>query len=258
MSLVLLEKSDGVATITMNRPEAMNALSNDLRSELFDICQSLQSDKSIRVAIVTGAGDRAFTAGLDLKELGQQGLGAATDQNPARNPCRALETLDIPVIGAINGVAITGGFELALACDIRIASTNARFADTHARVGIIPGWGLSQKLSRFIGLSRACELSFTGQFLEAQKACEWGLVNHVYEPEELMPAALALAKDMTSIDPEFLTAYKKLIFEGYDRNFSDAMALEKRTTDMWNSNVSADSVEQRRLEVIERGRQLKG
>lgn len=258
MSLVLLDKSEGVATITLNRPEAMNALSHALRSELFDACQSLQADKDVRAVIVTGAGDRAFTAGLDLKELGQHGLGAATDQNPARNPCRALETLDIPVIGAINGVAITGGFELALACDIRIASTNARFADTHARVGIIPGWGLSQKLSRFIGLSRACELSFTGQFLEAKTACDWGLVNHVYQPDELMPAARALAEDMASIDPQFIKAYKKLIFDGYDQNFSDAMALEKQTTNLWNANVSADSVEQRRLEVIERGRKLKG
>ncbi|MEP2493190.1 MAG: enoyl-CoA hydratase, partial [Parasphingorhabdus sp.] len=207
--------------------------------------------------IVTGAGERAFTAGLDLKELGKQGLGAATDQNPARNPCRALESLSIPVIGAINGVAITGGFELALACDIRIASTNARFADTHARVGVIPGWGLSQKLSRFIGLSRACELSFTGQFLGAETACDWGLVNHLYEPRELMPKARALAMDMISVDPDFLKAYKQLIFDGYDRSFKEAMALEKQTTDAWNENVTAESVEQQRLKVVERGRTLK-
>ena len=258
MSLVLLEKSDHIATITLNRPEAMNALSHALRAELFDICNAIADDDRIRAVIVTGAGDRAFTAGLDLKELGQQGLGAATDQNPARNPCRALEQLPIPVIGAINGVAITGGFELALACDLRIASTNARFADTHARVGIIPGWGLSQKLSRFIGLSRACELSFTGQFLDAETACDWGLVNRVYEPDELIPAAEALAEDMATIDPEFLKAYKKLIFDGYDRNFEDAMKLEKQTTDSWNDNVSAEEVERRRMAVIERGRQLKG
>ncbi|AMO73352.1 enoyl-CoA hydratase [Sphingorhabdus sp. M41] len=255
--MILLDKSGGVATITLNRPEAMNALSHALRSELFDACQDISQDDNIRAVIVTGAGERAFTAGLDLKELGKQGLGAATDQNPARNPCRALESLNVPVIGAINGVAITGGFELALACDIRIASTNARFADTHARVGIIPGWGLSQKLSRFIGLSRACELSFTGQFLDAQTACDWGLVNHVYAADELMPKARALAADMASIDPEFLKTYKKLIFEGYDRNFSDAMALEKQTTDAWNDNVTAEDVEQRRLAVIERGRALK-
>ncbi|ATW04456.1 enoyl-CoA hydratase [Sphingorhabdus sp. YGSMI21] len=257
MALILLEKADGIATITLNRPEAMNALSHALRTELFDACQNISRDEDIRAVIVTGAGERAFTAGLDLKELGEQGLGAATDQNPARNPCRALQSLNVPVICAINGVAITGGFELALACDIRIASTNARFADTHARVGIIPGWGLSQKLSRFIGLSRACELSFTGQFLDAQTACDWGLVNHVYAPDELMPKARALAADMASIDPQFLKAYKKLIFDGYDRNFRDALALEKQTTDAWNGNVTAEDVEQRRLAVIERGRALK-
>ncbi|MEO9601150.1 enoyl-CoA hydratase [Parasphingorhabdus sp.] len=257
MALVLLEKSDGIATITLNRPDAMNALSHDLRTEFFNACKDIANDSAMRAVVITGAGDRAFTAGLDLKELGQQGLGAATDQNPARNPCRALESLDIPVIGAINGVAITGGFELALACDIRIASTGARFADTHARVGIIPGWGLSQKLSRFIGLSRACELSFTGQFLDAQTACDWGLVNHVYKPQELMPKAHALATDMASIEPEFLKAYKKLIFDGYDRNYNDAMMLEKQTTDAWNGTVTAEEVEQRRLAVIERGRALK-
>lgn len=258
MALVLLEKADGVATITLNRPEAMNALSHDLRSQFFDACQDIGADGEIRAVIVTGAGDRAFTAGLDLKELGSSGLGAATDQKPASNPCRALEKLDIPVIGAINGVAITGGFELALACDVLIASSNARFADTHARVGVIPGWGLSQKLSRYIGVSRACELSLTGQFLDAETACNWGLVNHVYAPEELMPAARAMAVDMATIDPEFLKTYKKLILDGYDRNFKEAMALEKQVTDAYNNSVSAEEVEQRRLGVIERGRALKG
>lgn len=258
MALVLLDKADGIATITLNRPEAMNALSHDLRAEFFDVCEDIRNDADIRVVIVTGTGERAFTAGLDLKELGEKGLGAATDQKPASNPCRALESLEVPVIGAINGVAITGGFELAMACDIRIASTHARFADTHARVGVIPGWGLSQKLSRTIGLSRACELSFTGQFLDADTACSWGLVNHVYAPDKLMPAARSLAADMTTVDPDFLKTYKKLIMDGYDRNFKEAMALEKQVTDAYNDSVSAEAVEQRRLAVIERGRTLKG
>lgn len=257
MSLVLLEKNDGVATITLNRPEAMNALSHAMRGEIYDACQDVRADNDIKSVIVTGAGDKAFTAGLDLKELGQHGLGAATDQNPLRNPCRAIEEIEVPVIGAINGVAITGGFELAMSCDMRIASSNARFADTHARVGIIPGWGLSQKLSRTIGVSRACELSFTGQFLDADTACSWGLVNRVHAPEDLIPEARKLAEDMTTIDGEFLRAYKKLILDGYDRNFKDALALEKQTTDAWNDNVSAAEVEERRKSVIARGRKLK-
>ncbi len=258
MTLVLLDKVDGVATITLNRPEAMNALSKALRVELCAACQDVSSDDDIHALIVTGAGERAFTAGLDLKELGESGLGPANDRDASTNPVFALTEMPIPVIGAINGVAITGGFELALACDIRIASTNARFADTHARVGITPGWGLSQKLSRFVGLSRACELSFTGQFLDARTACEWGLVNHVYQPDELMPAALALARDMTTIDRDFLKVYKSLIMTGFDRNLADGMAHEHEVSVPYNANVSMDEVENRRLAIIERGRKLKG
>ncbi|HAJ45299.1 MAG TPA: enoyl-CoA hydratase, partial [Alphaproteobacteria bacterium] len=132
-----------VAIVTMNRPEAMNALNRALRSALAETFAALDSSDAVRVVVLTGAGPKAFTAGLDLKELGSDAsaLGAANAQEPARNPVKAVETCRKPVIGAINGVAITGGFELALACDILIASEAARFADTHARVGIMPGWG---------------------------------------------------------------------------------------------------------------------
>ena len=155
MTLIVTEKEDAIAIVTLNRPEAMNALSADLRTELAETLVRLEADDDVRVIILTGAGERAFTAGLDLKELGADtsNLGAANAQDPARNPVKAVEACSKPVIGAINGVAITGGFELALACDVLIASTNARFADTHARVGILPGWGLSQKLSRLIGIA---------------------------------------------------------------------------------------------------------
>ena len=149
--------------------------------------RDLAEDPEVRAIVLTGAGERAFTAGLDLKELGSDtsNLGAASSDSDD-NPVKAIENCPQPVIGAINGVAITGGFEVALACDILIASTNARFADTHARVGILPGWGLSQKLSRCIGLSRAKELSLTGNFIDADTACAWGLVNRVTAPEDLL------------------------------------------------------------------------
>ena len=170
MSLVLITRDDAVATVTLNRPEAMNALSKALRAELAAAMREVAADDKIRAIILTGAGERAFTAGLDLKELGADtsNLGAANAKSANENPVRAIELCPQPVIGAINGVAITGGFEVALACDIRIASTNARFADTHARVGVMPGWGLSQKLSRLIGISRAKELSLTGNFVDAE------------------------------------------------------------------------------------------
>lgn len=256
MALVLLEKEEGVATITLNRPEAMNALSQDLRRELCAVCADVAGDTEISAVILTGAGERAFTAGLDLKELGQSGLAPANDQAPASNPVSAIEQIAVPVIGAINGVAITGGFELALGCDVLIASSNARFADTHARVGILPGWGLSQKLSRHIGLSRANQMSLTGQFIDAETARDWGLVNSVHAPEDLLVAAKALARDMCGIDRAFLVQYKKLIRDGFAMAFGDAMALEAQVSQPFNAQISADEVERRRLAVIERGRKL--
>lgn len=158
------------------------------------------------------------------------------------------------MIGAINGVAITGGFEVAIACDVLVASSNARFADTHARVGIVPGWGLSQKLSRMIGISRAKELSFTGNFLDAETAKDWGLVNHVVAPEELLPLARKLAEDMATIDPAFLANYKRLIDDGYAATFGDGMKLEAQLSSEANSQVTPEEVEARRAGVQARGR----
>lgn len=256
MPLVTLDRDGTVAVVTLNRPDAMNALSAALRAELAATLVELEADVSIHAIILTGAGDRAFTAGLDLKELGADtsNLGDANATDAQRNPVKAIESCSKPVVGAINGVAITGGFELALACDVLIASTKARFADTHARVGILPGWGLSQKLSRLIGIYRARELSFTGNFLDAQTACDWGLVNRVVAPEDLLPTARALAADMASIDPAMLKAYKALINQGFERSFGDGMALEAQISGAANGQVSADEVERRRLAVMDRGR----
>ncbi|WP_374524517.1 enoyl-CoA hydratase [Sphingopyxis sp.] len=260
MSLVLVSRDDAVVTVTLNRPEAMNALSRALRAELATAMRALAADESVRAIILTGAGERAFTAGLDLKELGADtgNLGAANADTADENPVRAIELCPQPVIGAINGVAITGGFEVALACDLLIASTNARFADTHARVGIMPGWGLSQKLSRIVGLGRAKELSLTGNFLGAEAARDWGLVNRVVAPDELLPAARALARDIASADPAMVRSYKKLIDDGYGLPFADALALERERSKAANSCVSADEVEARRLAVIARGRERAG
>ena len=158
------------------------------------------------------------------------------------------------MVGAINGVAITGGFEVALACDILVASSNARFADTHALVGIMPGWGLSQKLSRIVGLSRAKELSFTGRFLNAETACEWGLINRVVAPDQLLAEAVALAEDIAFIDGDFLGAYGDLIDTGYSMHFEDALAHEHKVSAGVNAGVTAEQIEQRRLAVMERGR----
>lgn len=254
--VILIHREAEIATVTLNRPNAMNALSHRMRSALAQTMAVLDEDNDIRVVILTGAGERAFTAGLDLKELGSDpgAMSAASAEAPEENPVKAIEQCRKPVIGAINGAAITGGFELALACDVLIASTNARFADTHARVGIMPGWGLSQRLSRLIGIYRARELSLTGNFLDSETALAWGLVNRVVAPEELMPVARRLAADMVSASGDTQIAYKKLINDGFDLPFGEAMALEHRTASRMNAAVTPESVEERRQAVLTRGR----
>ncbi|MFN7397700.1 MAG: enoyl-CoA hydratase [Sandaracinobacter sp.] len=257
MALVLVDVADGVAVVTLNRPEAMNALSKALRAELAAVMREMDARADVRVVVLTGAGSRAFTAGLDLKELGSDAsaMGDATGETAEANPVKAIEQCSKPVVGAINGVAITGGFELALACDVLIASETARFADTHARVGIMPGWGLSQKLSRLIGIYRAKELSLSGNFLDATTAERWGLVNRVVPAGELLVAAKSLAADMATIAPGFSAAYKKLIDDGFALGFGEGMALEHARSSAANRGVSPDEVAKRREEVQQRGRQ---
>jgi enoyl-CoA hydratase len=253
---VLVEIDGAVATVTLNRPHAMNALSKALRSELYRAMVRIDANESVRVVILTGAGERAFTAGLDLKELGSEAgaLGSANATGADENSVKAIELCRKPVIGAINGVAITGGFEVALACDILLASEAARFADTHARVGVMPGWGLSQKLSRLIGISRAKELSLSGNFLDARTAERWGLVNRVVPAAELMPVARKLAEDIASADPDFIANYKRLIDDGFAVGFGEGMALEHRRSSAANAAVTPESVESRRAAVQARGR----
>ncbi len=254
--MLLVEKDGPVAVVTLNRPEAMNALSKALRAALREALVELDRDDSVRVIVLTGAGERAFTAGLDLKELSTDplGMGAANATDPAENPARAVLACSKPIVGAINGVAITGGFEVALACDVLICSENARFADTHARVGITPGWGLSQKLSRAIGPYRAKELSLTGNFLDAQAAYEWGLVNRVVPAAELMPTALKLASEMASIEADMLVTYKAMIDDGYALGMGEGLELEHQRSTAHNAAVTPEMVAERRAAVQARGR----
>lgn len=253
--MLRIDKNEGVALVTLDRPEAMNALSRALRGALHEAIEALAADPEVSVLVLTGAG-RAFTAGLDLKELGSdpKGLGAANAATARENPVLAILSCPKPIIGAINGVAITGGFEVALACDVLIASTAARFADTHARVGIMPGWGLSQRLPRLIGPYRAKELSLTGNFLDAQTALDWGLVNRVVEPEDLLPTALKLAADMASIPVETLSKYKQIIDEGYGLSLDDGLAREAALSGANNRAVTPEMVEARRAAIQARGR----
>lgn len=258
-SVLLMEKREAVATITLNRPEAMNALSAELRLALGQAFRDLQADPEVRVAIVTGAG-RAFCAGMDLKELGSGGEGTTVFDTSAvgQDMSEAMAAFEGPIIAAVNGHAVTAGFELALACDFIIASTNARFADTHARVGILPGWGLSQRLPRLIGIARAKEISFTGNTLLAAEACDWGLVNRVVEPEALLPTCQALAAQMASCVPQVLKGYKRLIDTGFGMHLPDALRYERAAGTESAKAVSATTLAARREGVVARGREQGG
>ena len=253
--LLLVDVADGVATVTLNRPQAMNALSRALRAAIVASFRRLADDPAVEVLILTGSG-RAFCAGLDLKELGgETGAGDDTESAVAgADVVSAVQGCGKPVIGAINGFAITGGFELALACDLLIAAHGARFADTHARVGIMPGWGLSQKLSRTIGIYRAKELSLTGNYLSAEQAEAWGLVNRVVEPDALLPTCTALAQDMRSCVPDVMRAYKRVIDTGYAETFARGLAIESETSRAHARGLTPEVLAARRAGVQSRGR----
>ncbi|WP_454624679.1 enoyl-CoA hydratase [Bradyrhizobium cenepequi] len=255
-SLVLVDYPvHGCARLTLNRPESKNALSRALRKELTSTLARLEGKDEARVVILTGAGT-AFCAGLDLKELGSASSSDVLGfDDPALNPVAALGKLRSPVIAAVNGPAITGGFELALACDVIVCSRAARFADTHARVGILPTWGLSQRLSRAIGPYRARELSLTGNFLSPERAEAFGLVNHVVEPEALQAEAIGLAEAMLTVVPSVLRDYKKLINDGLDLALPEALALEAEVATSSAKSVVMDDVERRRHEVLARAKQ---
>ena len=257
--VVLVDVADGVATITLNRPDARNALSIDVLKALPRAVRECDGRDDVRAIILTGA-DPAFCAGLDLKELGAGKLNAeVAPREPSgaagrwRGPFPPTRT---PVIGAVNGVAVTGGLELALACDLLVASEHARFADTHARVGIMPGWGLSVLLPQAVGLRRAKQMSITGNYVDAGTALEWGMVNQVVPHEDLLPTCRQLAADVASNDPAAVARLLQTYREGSELSGADAWALEGEVARSWRPGGAVDpaEVERRRREVMERGR----
>ena len=249
--LVLTETKGGVTTVTMNRPEALNALSAALRNELAEVFTELAQDEATEVVVFTGTG-RAFTVGLDLKELGGE---KAADTVINKDLGKAMLNLNKPIIGAINGYAITGGFELALMCDFMIASQDAKFADTHARVGVVPGWGLSQRLPRLIGINRAKELSLTGNYLDAETAYAWGLVNRVVPAGELMSTAKQLASDIVSTEPVTRNAVREIMDRGWHASLTEGLDIEHEANRLHaKTEVRPEKVASRRVQIQQRGR----
>ncbi len=263
-AILLVERDGPVAVLTLNRPKQLNALSVSLRVDIVRTIRDLSASDDVRAIVLTGNG-RAFSAGVDLKEAGQKGFSlgvgaqkAAGEAIPDMDLAAAFAACPWPVIGAINGFAITGGFELALMCDVLLASSEAKFADTHSRVGLMPVWGLSQKLPRIIGPARAKELSLTGNYLDAATAERWGLVNRVLPPEELLAAAKKLAQEMASVEAGLLKRMKSVIDDGLALPLPEALKMEIERGSKNNSAVTPEAAEASRKTAMERGREQKG
>lgn len=251
--VLLVEHGGGHAVVTMHRPAARNALNAALRAALYETLGELDADPEVRAVVLTGA-DPAFCAGLDLKELAREPGTLTEGFDAASGLRRPFPDMRTPVIGAVNGVAITGGFELALACDFLVASERARFADTHARVGIMPGWGLTVLLPQAVGVRRAREMSATGNFVDAHTALAWGLVNHVVAHEELIPFARALATDIAGNDPAGVRQILATYREGSLTTAAEAFEIEQRHSRAWLAERSMADLDARRRAVTDRGR----
>ncbi|MBU1170711.1 MAG: enoyl-CoA hydratase [Proteobacteria bacterium] len=222
---VLFEIKDQVALITLNRPERRNAMNQALLSQLYDAVERVASDDTIMAAIITGQG-KAFCSGIDLGCLGKDNLfdprGDGSDMLSVFSACTK------PIIGAVNGPTITGGFELALNCDFLIASEHACFADTHAKVGIHPGWGITQLLQQAVGQRMAKQMSLTCQFISAEKALAVGLVNEVVPAEHLLDRAFEIAGQICAVNPLMMMTVKALIENRNTGSFDQGMDLERQ------------------------------
>lgn len=236
---LLVEHIDGVAVLTLNRPKARNSLTAALIRRLRAELAAADADDTVGAVVLTGAG-RAFCAGLDLGELAGSGenfrLAQAAPGDGPTPPGFPWEPLGKPLIGAVNGPAITGGFELALHCDILVASELAVFADTHLRVGLLPSWGMSVLLPRAVGARAALRLSLTGEFLDAPTALRAGLVSEVVAPDDLLKAALDVGRAVLAADPAAAAAFLASVRAMADVDTQAAFAAEAAASVKWNES----------------------
>lgn len=225
---IIYEKNEGVATITLNRPEALNAFSKEVVEEILHALEDVKTDEAVRVVVLTGAGEKAFSAGADIKAMvGMTALKARELSLIGERLCVSLENLEKPVIAAINGYALGGGLEVAMSCDLRIASENAKMGQTEINIGLIPGWGGTQRLTRLVGMTKAKELVFTGRIIDAKTAEQIGIVNMVVPADKFRETVSQFAKDLASKAPVALKVAKALINKGSDIGLESALALER-------------------------------
>jgi len=240
--VLLLEEQDNVCTFTLNRPEVMNAFNFELLHALKEEVDALRFKTDIRVVIITGAGEKAFSAGADLKERRTlSDLQVKEYIYTIRNLFTAIEMLNKPVIAAVNGIALGGGTELALACDIRIASTHASMGQTETRLAIIPGAGGTQRLPRLVGKGKAKELIFTGRRVDAKEALQIGLVNKVCEPEALVEECRAMAAMICEAGPIAIEQAKYAIHFGMEADLHTGLAIESNA--YWVTIPTEDRLE---------------
>jgi enoyl-CoA hydratase len=224
---ILFEKYDGIAKITFNRPKVLNALNRKTIEELRGALLDARDDVNVRVLILTGAGEKAFVAGADIGELSQQTpVNGKEFSLFGQSVFHLLETMGKPSICAINGFALGGGCELALSCSIRIASNNGKLGQPEVKLGILPGYGGSQRLTRLCGKGVAHELCLTGEMIAADEALRIGLVNHIFEPAELLPAANAMAKKIIANGPLAVKFTMEAIERGAEMPLEEGLFLE--------------------------------
>lgn len=224
---LLYEKRDGIGYVTINRPDKLNALNAAVMEELDSVFTSIAEDDEVKVVILTGAGDKAFVAGADISELAVQTPVQGKEMAEyGQEVLNFIEELGKPVIAAINGFALGGGCELAMACTLRIASEHAKLGQPEVKLGLIPGYGGTQRLPRLIGKGRALEWILTGEMMSAQEAYRIGLVNHVTPPEELIPTAERIAKQIMANAPLAIRFCLEAVNGGLEMPQDEAMRFE--------------------------------
>lgn len=217
---------ENVVTLTINRPEAQNAMTFDMMSDLAFKFRDLRlAATPPRAVILTGADDKAFTAGVDLTAAMQ--VFKSSEDDVERDVVHQMDLCPFPIIGAINGWAINAGFEIALACDLLIASPNANFMDTHCQFGLMPAWGLSQRLPRLVGANRAREVSLVGMTVNATTALVWGLVNRVVPGDGLLATAEKMAEQIANKRPEIISSYKRVLKDGMGVSMEEGRRMER-------------------------------
>lgn len=224
---LLFERVDNIGVITINRPEALNALNAEVIREMGECMEKVKSDGGIRCLVITGSGEKAFVAGADIKEMSEMGVEEALEMaERGQKVMQQIEDSKIPSIAAVNGFALGGGLELALACDFIVASRNAKLGLPEVTLGLIPGYGGTQRLARSVGKGVARMMTLTGNMFSAEDAANWGLVAQLTESEDLLATAMKLAKDIAARGPVALGLAKRVINEGYDKVQFEALKLE--------------------------------